>query len=65
MMFHMHQYERKYHDSEVWEDISEAVLLVELIDFNGRVTPAIQEIMEGKRVLTAKAVYRLKTKPCD
>jgi len=61
----MHQYERKYHDSERWEDISEAVLLVELIDSNGRVIPAIQKIIEGKLFLTSKAVYRLKPKGLD
>ena len=60
MMLYMHQYERKYHDSGKWENISETVLLAELIELYGRVTPAIQQIIEGKHVLTSKAAYRLK-----
>ncbi len=62
MMLYLHQYERKCHDSEKWEDISETVLLVELMDLYGRVTPAIQQIIEGNHVLTSKAIYRLKSK---
>ena len=64
-MIYMHQYERKYHDREEWEDISEAVLLAEIIDLNGRLTPTIQQIIEGKQVLTPNAVYRLKPKGTD
>jgi hypothetical protein len=56
----MPQYECKYNDKEKWEDVSEADFLIEIIELHGRVTPVIQQIIEGKHVLTPKAVYRLK-----
>jgi hypothetical protein len=62
MMFAMPKYERKYHDTEIWKEISEIELLGDLVEFNEGVTPAIRQIIEGKHVLTPKAVYRLKLK---
>ena len=60
MMFAMSKYECKYHDKERWEDISEIELLGDLSESKEGVTPAIRLIIEGKHVLTPKAVYRLK-----
>ena len=58
MMFATSKYQRKDHDKDRWEDISEIELLGDLFEFNEGVIPAIQQIIEGKRVLTSKAVYR-------
>ena len=60
MMFTMPKYECKYNDKGKWQDVSELDLLIEIDEFYGRVTPFIQQIIEGKHVLTSKAVYRLK-----
>ena len=60
MMFTMPQFECKYNKKGKWEDVSELDLLIEIDEFYGRVTPFIQQIIEGKHVLTSKAVYRLK-----
>ncbi len=60
MNFYMYKYERRFHDSEKWEEVSEPDLLVDLIELQGRVTPFLQQIIEGKHILTHKAVYRLK-----
>jgi hypothetical protein len=60
MMFAMPEYEPKYHDKESWKEISEIELLGDLVEFNEGVTPATRQIIEGKHVLTRKAVYRLK-----
>ena len=59
MMFAMPKYERKYHDKESWEDISEIELLGDLSASIEGVSPANQQILE-ERVLTSKDVYRLK-----
>jgi hypothetical protein len=56
----MPQYECKYNDKGKWQDVSELDLLIEIDEFYGRVTPFIQQIIEGKHVLTSNAVYRLK-----
>lgn len=62
MIFKMPKYECKYHDKEGWEDISEIDLLGDLAKSNEGITFAIQQIIDGGRVLTSKAVYRLKLK---
>ena len=59
-MFKIPKYERKYHDEEKWENISEKDLLNDIIELNGSITPVFQQLFEGKHVRTPKAVYRLK-----
>ena len=59
-MVEMPQYEVRYHDKTEWEGISEIDLMSRLHDFFDRVTPAIQQMIEGDQVLTPDAVYRLK-----
>jgi hypothetical protein len=56
----MNQYEVKYHDKEEWEEISEIEVLESLHEVFVRVTPAIQDMIQGRRVLTPNAMYRIK-----
>jgi len=60
MEFAMPLYEVRYHDKENWEQLSEIDLMHRLHEFFDRVTPAIQQMIEGKQVLTPDGVYRLK-----
>ncbi|UCD82020.1 MAG: hypothetical protein JSW26_11510 [Desulfobacterales bacterium] len=62
MNFAMPLYEVKYHTNKEWEELSEIQLLHKLVETYDRVTPAIQQMIEGKLVLTVEAVYRLKSK---
>ena len=58
-MFEMPHYEVRYHDKAEWEDISEIEVLESLQDVFVQVTPSIQDMIQGKRVLTPDATYRL------
>ena len=60
MMFEMPQYEVKYHEDEVWQEISELRAINELYKAFKKVTPAIKEMIEGEEVKTSNAIYRLK-----
>ena len=60
MMFEMPQYEVRNLNMSEWRDISEIDIMQKLHEFFDRVTPAIQQMMEGEQVLTQYAVYRLK-----
>ena len=56
----MPQYEvRDLYMSE-WSDISEVDIMQKRSECFDRVTPAIQQMIEGQQVLTQYAVYRLK-----
>ena len=61
MIFKMLCYEVKYYDKNCWEKISETKVLECLQETFDRVTPAIQEMIQGKQVLTPTAAYRVKT----
>ena len=60
MMFEMPQYEVRNHNTAEWMDISEVDIMGKLHEYFDRVTPAIQQMIEGEEVLTQYAVYRLK-----
>ena len=60
MMFEMPRYEVRYFGATEWEEISEITLMQKLIAYYDRVTPAIQQMIDGEQVLTQYAVYRLK-----
>ena len=60
MLFSMPSYEVKYHNKKKWEKISEANVLRTLQETYGRVTPVIQEMLDGKQVPTPTAVFRIK-----
>jgi hypothetical protein len=61
-MFSMPQYEVRFHGRAQWEEISEIELMHLLHESYDRVTPAIQQMIEGEQVLTTDAVYRLKNR---
>ena len=61
-MFTMAQYEVKYSGQEKWEKISEVEVLGRLCETFERITPAIQEMIQGKTVLTPNAIYRIEGK---
>ena len=63
MLFKMLRYEVKYYDKNHWEEVSETQVLECLQESFSRVTPAIQEMIEGKQVLTSEAAYRVKEEP--
>ncbi len=60
MLFSMPSYEVKYHDKKEWEEISEIKVLGRLQETYDQVTPVIQEMIDGKQVLTPNAVFRIK-----
>jgi hypothetical protein len=59
-MFEMPQYEVRDFNTADWEDISEMEIMQKLHESFDRVTPAIQQMIDGEQVLTQYAVYRLK-----
>jgi len=56
----MNLYEVKYHDKQEWQEISEIEVLESLHEVFDRVTAAIQDMIQGRRVLTPNAMYRIK-----
>lgn len=62
MMFEMPQYEVRVFDTAEWRDISEIDIMHRLHENLDRVTPAIQQMIDGEQVLTQYAVYRLKSR---
>ena len=61
-MYTLPLYEAKYNEKEEWKEISEAELMEGLYKVFNKVTPAIEEMIEGKEIDTPEAVYRLKIK---
>jgi hypothetical protein len=61
-MYTLLLYEAKYNEKEGWEEISEVELMEGLSQAFKQVTPAIEEMIDGKEIDTPAAVYRLKTK---
>ena len=59
MIFEMTQYEVRYHDKAEWEDISEIEVLESLQKVFVRVSPSIQDTIQGKQILTPDATYRI------
>ena len=58
--FRICHYETKQHDQSAWKEISEIDLIQKLHETFGDVSPLILQLIEGKRVLTPEAVYRIK-----
>ena len=59
-MFAMPLYEVKYKDREEWEQISDLEVMERLYRIYKKVTPAIKDMINGKEISTAGAIYRLK-----
>ena len=64
-MYSLPLYEAKYSDREEWKEISEVELMEGLNQVFEKVTPAIQEMIEGKEINTPVAVFRMKIKGGD
>ena len=64
-MYSLPLYEAKFSETGEWQEISEVELMEGLYGVFDKVTPAIQEMMEGKEINTPRAVYRLKIKGGD
>ena len=56
----MLHYEVRYFDKTEWEKISEVEVLESLQDAFVRITPALKDMIQGKRVTTPDATYRIK-----
>jgi hypothetical protein len=59
-MYALPLYEAKFSETEEWREISEVELMEGLYGVFDKVTPALQEMMDGKEIITPRAVYRLK-----
>jgi hypothetical protein len=55
-------YEVRYDDKIEWEEISEIDLMQRLHETYDRVTPAIQQMIEGEQVLLQKLFTGLKVR---
>jgi hypothetical protein len=60
MKFKMLHYEVRYFDKTEWEKISEVEVLESLQDAFVRITPALKDMIQGKRIATPDAIYRIK-----
>jgi hypothetical protein len=60
MKFKMLHYEVRYFDKTEWEKISEVEVLESLQYAFVRITPALKDMIQGKRVTTPDAIYRIK-----
>ena len=58
-MFEMPHYEVRYHNKAEWEDISKIEVLETLQEVFVLVSPSIQDMIQGKKVLTPDATYRI------
>ena len=59
-MFEMPLYEVRYNDELPWEEISEIDLMQRLHETYDRITPVIEQLIEGQHIRTPEAVYRIK-----
>ena len=60
MMFAMPFYEVRHKDCEEWKQITDLELMDCLYKYYKKVTPAIKEMINGKEIITPRAIYRLK-----
>ena len=65
MNFEMPQYEVRSFDTAEWQTISEIETMQKLHEYFERVTPVIQQMLDGEQVMTQYAVYRLKRREND
>ena len=61
-MYKMPCYEVKYFPKNYWEEISDIELMDGLYKIYNKITPVIKEMIQGKEIQIADAVYRLKWK---
>ena len=61
-MYKMPRYEAKYFPKNHWEEISDIEMMDGLYKIYNKITPVIKEMIQGKEIQIADAVYRLKWK---
>jgi hypothetical protein len=60
MHFEISQYEFKDANSDVWQRVSEKLVLEKLVDFFDPLTPLLSEMINGKEVTTPEGAFRIK-----
>ncbi|UCE52705.1 MAG: hypothetical protein JSV31_26185 [Desulfobacterales bacterium] len=59
IQFRLPQYEMRYSNNGDWVSISERSALESLLDNFDRVSPIIDEMLQGKEILIQNSVYRI------
>jgi hypothetical protein len=62
LMFAMPRYEVKFQEDGEWKELSDLELMDELYKTFDKATPAIKEMIMGKKVKTPYGIFRLKLK---
>ena len=60
MQFKISQYEFKDSNSGDWQEVSEIIALGKLADEYDRLTPLLSEMLQGKEIITAEGIFRMK-----
>jgi hypothetical protein len=60
MQFKISQYEFKDYNSDDWQEVSEIIVLAKLAELYDRLTPLLSEMLEGKEIITAEGIFRMK-----
>jgi hypothetical protein len=60
MRFQIPQFEFKHVGSEDWKEVPEITVFEKLVDKYGRVIPLLTDMMQGKEIVTADGVFRMK-----
>ena len=60
MQFKISQFEFKDSNSNDWQEISEIIVLEKLAELYDRLTPLLSEMLQGKEIITAKGIFRIK-----
>jgi hypothetical protein len=56
----MSQFQVKYSDKEDWKEIAEKDVLVKLADEFDQVTPIINQMVQGRKIITTDGIFRMK-----
>jgi hypothetical protein len=60
MQFKISQYEFKDPNSDDWQRVSEKFVLEKLVDVFDPLTPLLSEMVQGKEVITAEGIFRMR-----
>lgn len=60
MQFKISQFEFKDSNSNDWQEISEIIVLEKLAELYDRLTPLLSEMLQGKEIIAAKGIFRIK-----
>ena len=56
----MSQFQVKNPDGDDWKEISESKVLGKLVDEFDRVTPIINQMVQGRQIITTDGIFRMK-----